>query len=42
MIAEHPLGGPVVNVEAGLERLHERGVFRKMRQHAQLDLRVVG
>ena len=40
--AEHPLGRPIVDVEARLERLDERGIAREMREHAQLDLRVVG
>ena len=40
--AEHLQRGAIVNVFAAPERVDQRFVARQVREHAQLDLRVVG
>ena len=40
--AEHLQRGPIVNVFAAPERFDQRIFLRQVREHAQLDLRVVG
>ena len=40
--AKNFLGGARVNVLPGAERFDQHGIFGKMRQDAQLDLRIIG